>query len=106
MPLKCISEDCWRAAAQDGGTAYDLINAFSWSSAVDWPCPVKGVGDKISRKRDKTYCCNGWSAYYDSIIKNVDPYTSKSVALPPYITDYIAKMYVWWKLTGDANGGG
>lgn len=104
MKLYAISEEEWRAAAQKDGTAGNLVRSFSWKSAVDWPCPVK-VKNRHLQAFDKEHSYNGWGAYHEHItgsrFSDGDDGGSEYTELPPEITEYIAMMYVDWKLNGD-----
>ena len=81
MAIQVIDEARWIAAAKEGGTMYDIENAFLWSSAEEWPCPGAEPNDVY----------NGWGV----LARNNTP---SHTPIPPHIREYIAIMYVDWKL--------
>ena len=103
MAINVMDEEDFRRAAVAGATCRDLRNAFVWTSAAEWPCPVgnstgPGNGCVI------LYCklCNG-------TLSNDEPGTvsdhgnEEATMLPDEITKYIAMMYVDWKLWHDSD---
>jgi hypothetical protein len=91
-------EDAFRRAASPGGTCADLRNAFTWTTAKEWPCPID-PSDGPGNGWDILYVklCGG--ALSDGTPGTVKDHGDETALLPPEITEYIAMMYVDWKLT-------
>lgn len=94
--VQVVDEESWIAAAKDGGNMADLERAFYWRTAKEWPCP--GFSDE----RD-----NGWRSFWHQTTGLGDAYSrheqeiAEATPIPPHIREYIAIMYVDWKLNGD-----
>lgn len=101
MKLRVLDESRWVAASKAGGTFADLHKAFQWRSAVDWPCPIPSNTGPVCDTDGMSW--NGWCGYvkdatgwggYGSVALDGKP-------LPPEIINYVAAMYVAWKMGVD-----
>ncbi len=112
MPLKVLEEEYWKAAARDGGTFEDLREAFYWDSADEWQCPFVDKDDRNQEDDLNNY--NGWYSYYCINLsanpditggtleeKNRMMARGKKTLLPKEAIEYIATMYVYWKMVDD-----
>ena len=99
MPLTIVDEEHFRQASLPGGTCFNLRNAFVWTTADEWPCPIgptknPGYGWHLLHAR-----LAGGSVSKEEPGKAHRHGKETTALLPKEITDYIAVMYVDWKLT-------